>query len=95
MKLVALVVLVAVLAVSAWAWRHHPGRAAADEFASIWTRPWGKQLILDFFGLEAVLALWMLSDAATRGTWAPAIACIAAMPVFGSMSAALYWLLRA
>lgn len=95
MNLVALVVLVVLVSVSAWAWRRHPGRAAADEFAAIWTRPWGKQLILDFFGLEAVLALWMLSDAASRGSFTPAIACIAAMPIFGSMSAALYWLLRA
>jgi hypothetical protein len=43
----------------------------------------------------AVLALWMLTDAGSHGTWARAIACIVAMPIFGSMSAALYWLLRA
>lgn len=94
MKLAAVVVLVVVVAVTAWAWRRLPGRQAAEEFRAIWERPWGKQLMLDFFGLEAVLALWMIGDAASRGTWVSAIACIAAMPVLGSMSAALYWLLR-
>jgi hypothetical protein len=51
--------------------------------------------MLDFFGLEAVLALWMITDAMSAGTWVGAVICIAAMPIFGSMSAAAYWLLRA
>jgi hypothetical protein len=93
MTLVAWLVLLTLIAVSAWAWRRVPGRRAADEFTEIWQKPWGKQLMLDFFGLEAVLALWMLSDAAARGTWIAAVACCVAMPVFGSMAAAAYWLL--
>ena len=94
MTVVALAVLLILVAVSAWAWRQSPGRRAADEFREIWQKPWGKQLMLDFFGLEAILALWILSDASSRGTWGSAIACIAAMPIFGSMSAAAYWLLN-
>lgn len=95
MKAVALGVLVVLVFVSVWAWQLAPARKAADQFREIWRLPWGKQLLLDFFGLEIVLVLWMFVDAAARGTWVAAIACIVAMPVFGSMSAALYWLLRA
>jgi len=94
MTVVAVAVLITLVAVSAWAWRQAPGRKAASEFSEIWKAPWGKQLMLDFFGLEAILALWMLTDAHGRGTWVSAIACIAAMPVFGSMAAAFYWLLN-
>jgi len=94
MDLVALVVLLVVLVVTAWAWRQAPGRKAADEFMEILQKPWGKQVVLDFLGLEAILALWMLSDASQRGTWASAVACIVTMPVLGSMSAAVYWLLN-
>jgi len=95
MKAVALGVLVVLVFVSVWAWRLVPAQKAADQFREIWRMPWGRQLLLDFFGLEIVLALWMFADAAARGTWVAAVVCIVAMPVFGSMSAALYWLLRA
>lgn len=95
MNFVAMLVLVTLVSVSAWAWRLVPGRKAADQFKDIWNRPWGKQLMLDFFGLEIILALWMIRDAASGGTWVSAIVCIVAMPMFGSMAAAAYWLLRA
>ena len=95
MKLVALFVLVLVLSLSIWAWRLLPGRKASAQFLQIWTMPWGRQLIVDFFGLEIVLALWMIRDALSAGSWISAIACIGAMPIFGSMAAAVYWLLRA
>jgi hypothetical protein len=95
MKLIAVAVFLVMLSVSAWAWRLAPGRRAADQFVDIWRqRPWGKQFFLDFFGLEVMLALWMVADAASRGAWVLAGLCIAAMPIFGAMSAALYWLLR-
>jgi len=95
MDVLAVVVLGGVVAVSLWCWRLAPGTQAADQFVSIWrTHPWGKQFYVDFFGLQVVLALWMLADAATRGAFALAISCIIAMPIFGAMSAALYWLLR-
>jgi hypothetical protein len=94
MNAAAAVVLVVMIAVSIWAWRLRPGRQAADQFIDIWRLPWGRQLTLDFLGLEVILALWMLSDALAHGTWLSAVVCVAAMPVFGSMSAAAYWLLR-
>jgi len=95
MTFVALAVAVAWLLVSGWAWRVAPAGQAADQFIGIWRLPWGKQFYVDFFGLNAVVALWMLTDAAARGTWALAIACAVALPVFGAFSAALYWLVRA
>jgi hypothetical protein len=36
----------------------------------------------------------MVTDAAAHGTWILAIGCIVTMPVFGSVAAATYWLLR-
>src|SRR5262245_6942047 len=95
MTLAALAVIAAWVVVSVWAWRLGPGRRAADQFLEIWRGPWGKQFYVDFFGLQVVLALWMLGDAAARGAWPLAVACIAAMPIFGALPAALYWLLRA
>jgi hypothetical protein len=82
--------------VTIWAWRLEPGRGALAEFHRIWqTGPWGKQLNFDFSALELILALWMLSHAAANESWTLAIACVVAMPVFGAMPAALYWLLAA
>jgi hypothetical protein len=95
MDLVAAAVLVIVAGVSIWSWRLAPAKEAADQFIGIWrVRPWGKQFYADFFGLLIMLALWMLADAANRGSWLLAVLCVAAMPVFGAMSAAVYWLLR-
>ena len=93
MAFIAALVLVVMLPLSIWAWRLKPGRAAQAEFVAIWKiGPWGKQVIADFYALELVLALWMLSHAAAHQAWAVAIPCIVAMPVFGAMPAALYWL---
>jgi hypothetical protein len=96
MNAIAVVVLAGMLAVSAWSWWRAPAKAMANQFSGIWgVTPWGKQLMLDFFGLEVVLALWMLADAQRAdGSLATAVACIAGMPVFGAMAAALYWLIR-
>lgn len=94
MNAIAVVVLATMIAVSIWAWRLRPGSQAAEQFIDIWRLPWGKQLLLDFVGLEIVLAFWMISDAISHGTWILAVACMALMPIFGSMSAATYWLLR-
>jgi hypothetical protein len=92
---IAVFVLLGMATVSAWSWRAAPLRAMADQFKGIWgVTPWGKQLMLDFFGLEAILALWMIADAEARGSWLVAIACVVTMPLFGAMSAALYWLIR-
>ena len=96
MRLIAIATIVALSVMFGWAWRITPGRAAGDQFLEIWrTRPWGTQVILDFYALELVLALWMLSDAAARGAWWAATVCLAAMPIFGAVPAAAYWLLAA
>lgn len=93
MNLVAMAVLVVMLGISAWAWRKAPAREAADQFTGIWrVNPWGRQFYFDFFGLQIMLVLWMLADAMARGTWVWFAVCTVTMPVFGAMSAALYWL---
>lgn len=94
MTIAALVVVGAWLVVTVWAWLRAPGARAAEQFAGIWRLPWGKQLFVDFFGLEVVLALWMLSHAAGHGTMASAVVCIATMPLLGALSPAAYWLLH-
>jgi len=94
MSLVAVIVLLVLVPLTIWAWRRAPGRAAIAEFSAIWQNgSWGKQIIADFYGLEAILALWMLSHAMAHETLGLAIGCILAMPIFGSMAAAAYWLL--
>jgi len=96
MTAVAVGVLIVMIAISAWAWRQAPAKTAAEQFLGIWrVTPWGKQFYFDFFGLQIVLVLWMLTDAMTRGTYLLFALCTLAMPIVGAMSAALYWLLRA
>lgn len=93
MNALALVVLLAVASVSLWAFRRRPGRLVGDDFLHVWRfSPWGKQFLLDFCGLEVILALWMVSHGLAHDALPLAIACIATMPVFGAMPAALYWL---
>jgi hypothetical protein len=87
----AIVVLVCVAFVSVWAVRKSPDALA--EFASMWRRPWGKQVFLDFYGLEIVLLLWMIPHASESGSWVAFGLCAATMPFLGAMSAAAYWLL--
>ena len=96
MTALALGVLVTVAAVSVWALRLRPGRLAVADFAQVWgSSAWGKQLLVDFYGLEVVLALWMVRHAVTHDSLLQAVVCIVLMPVFGAMSAAAYWLLAA
>lgn len=93
MTIIASIVLVAFLAVTLWSLRD--GDKALGQFSAMFQmNPWGKQLFVDFYGLVAILALWICEDAATGGNWTLAIACIATMPVLGAGSAAAYWLLR-
>ena len=65
----------------------------AEQFGSIWTLPWARQVVLDFFGLEVVLALFMVTHAAGTGAWLVLIVCPALMPFLGTSAAAAYWLL--
>ena len=93
MDLVAIAVIAIVAGVSIWAMRLR-GAQAIDDFRAIWASgPWGKQLMLDFGGLEIVLVLWMVSHASQAGTWLWFAICALAMPIFGSMAAAAYWLI--
>jgi hypothetical protein len=94
MNVLALLVVAAWIGISLWAWRRAPRRQMPEQFLRIWELPWGKQFYVDFFGLEIVLALWMLTDASAHGTWILSLACIAAMPIFGALPAALYWLAK-
>ena len=90
----ALGVLLAVAAVSVWAFRVRPGRLAGEDFVHVWSfSAWGKQFLVDFGGLEVMLALWMISHATAHDSLGLAVACIVLMPVFGAMAAAGYWLL--
>ena len=87
--------VVALIGLFAWAWVRAPGEQALRQFQALWAiRPWGRQVIVDFYALEAVLAVWMLADAAARGGLAPAVILVAAMPVFGAIPAAVYLLVR-
>ncbi len=90
---IAALVLLTIGSATVWAFRRSPGWGFAEEFGSIRTLPWGRQVVLDFFGLEVVLALFMVSHAAGSGTWLALIVCLALMPIFGSSAAAAYWLL--
>jgi hypothetical protein len=93
MDLIAIAVILIVAGVSVWALRLRAAQAI-DDFRAIWANgPWGKQLMLDFGGLEVVLVLWMVTHASAAGTWLSFAICAAAMPIFGSMAAAAYWLL--
>lgn len=94
MNATAGLVLILYFAVTAWSLRS--GDKALAQFGGMWgTTPWGKQLFIDFYGLVAILALWMFQDASSNGgNWTLAIVCIATMPLLGAGSAAAYWLLR-
>jgi hypothetical protein len=93
MDIAALAVLVIVATVSVWALRRRPPAQALADFIEMWSRPWGRQVIVDFYGLELVLVLWMATHASEAGSWAAFGVCVAAMPIFGAMAAAAYWLL--
>ena len=94
MDVAALVVFLAVAVLSIWAWRQRPATHVVTVFGSIWqSGPWGKQLLVDFYGLEVVLVLWMATHAYEAGSWLIFGVCVATMPLFGAMSAAAYWLL--
>jgi hypothetical protein len=94
MNVIAAVVLVTVAAVSIWALRRRPGNLAGEDFVHVWSfSPWGKQFMVDFWGLEVILALWMVSHALQHDSLLLAMGCLVLMPIFGAMPAAAYWLI--
>ena len=89
--LVAVLVIAAVAVQTARAVRAQPD--ALQAIGALWrSGPWARQIFIDFYGLEIVLALWMLGHAAESGSFAPALICLLAMPVAGAMAAGAYWL---
>ncbi len=93
MTALAILVLVSVAAISIWAFVQRPGNLVGADFLHVWRfSPWGKQFLVDFAGLEIMLALWMISHALAHDSLLFAIGCLALTPIFGSMPAAVYWL---
>jgi hypothetical protein len=90
MNAAALVTVIVVALASVWALRRRLDALA--DIASIWKLPWGRQILLDFYGLEVVLILWMVSHAQANGTWLAFGLSAVTMPFLGAMSAAAYWL---
>jgi len=90
---IAALVLLTVGSATFWAFKRSPGLACLEQFGATWALPWGRQVMLDFFGLEVVLALFMVTHAAGTGAWLVLIVCLALMPFLGASSAAAYWLL--
>ena len=96
MDAIAALVLLAVASISIWAFRLRPGSLAVEDLRHIWSfSPWGKQILIDFYALETLLALWMVGHALAHDSLGLAIGCIALLPFMGAMPAAAYWLLRA
>ncbi len=94
MTAIALVVLIMVAAISIWAVSRRPGSLIGEDFVHVWSfSPWGKQFLIDFSGLEIMLALWMVSHALAHDSLVLAVGCIVLMPIFGAMPAAAYWLI--
>jgi hypothetical protein len=93
MTAAAIITLVFVLGLTIWA-ALRTGPDTLSQLGEIWnTDPWPKQVVGDFYGLEVILALWMLQHAALHETWWILIPCLATMPVLGATPAAAYWLL--
>ena len=88
---IAGLVLLMVGATTVWALK----RSAAgffDQAQTVWAMPWGKQFVIDFYGLEIVLALFMITHAMGSGSWLILGVCLLLMPFLGASAAAAYWL---
>jgi len=92
-KLIAIAVVVAYLVVTVQALRGRPGGLAAQDFLHVWRfSPWGKQFIVDFYGMEVVLGVFVVSHALANGTLTLALVCLALMPALGALPPAVYLL---
>jgi len=92
-EIVAIAVVLVYLAISTWALRARPGNLAAEDFLHVWRfSPWGKQFMVDFYCLEVVVGLWMVSHAMANDTLLLAVICLALMPILGALSPAVYFL---
>ena len=88
---IAALVLLAVASTTIWALVRSPA-GFFDQFQSMWAMPWGRQVVIDFYGLEVVLALFMITHAVGSGSWFVLVACLVLMPFLGASAAAAYWL---
>ena len=88
---IAGLVLLIVGSATVWAYRRSPG--FVEQFRSILALTWGKQVVVDFYGLQVVLALFMVTHALGSGAWLTLSVCLALMPFLGASAAAAYWLL--
>ena len=91
MDWIAALVGLIVASTTIWALRRSP-EGFFETFQTLWPMPWGKQIVIDFYGLEAVLALFMITHAMASGTWIAFAICIVLMPFLGATAAAAYWL---
>ena len=92
MSWIAVLVLITVASTTLWAVRRSPGASFFEEFQGMWAMPWGRQVVVDFYGLEIVLALFMISHAAGAGAWWALALCLTLMPFLGASAAAAYWI---
>ena len=92
MSWIAVGVFLIVTASTLWALVRHPS-GIVDLVFTMWERPWGKQVLLDFYGLEVILALFMVTHAMGTGTWLAVSVCLVLMPFLGASAAAAYWLI--
>ena len=90
---IAGLVLLIVGSATVWAYRRSPGSGLVEQFRSILALTWGKQVVVDFYGLQVVLALFMVTHALGSGAWLTLSVCLALMPFLGASAAAAYWLL--
>ncbi len=93
MTATAAATLIFVLSLTVWA-ISRTGPQTLTELGEIWrTGPWPKQIVGDFYGLEIILALWMIQHASLHETLWILIPCLVTMPLLGASSAAAYWIL--
>ena len=92
MNVAAALALLVVASATVWAIRKSPFGKMIEEFQAMLAMPWGRQVVIDFYGLEVILALFMISHAMGAGTWVALTVCLVLMPVFGASAAAAYWL---
>ncbi len=85
------VVLLTVASTTLWALKRSPA-GIVELVQFMWARPWGKQVLIDFYGLEVVLALFMVTHAMGSGAWLVLTVCLLLMPLLGASAAAAYWL---
>jgi hypothetical protein len=89
---IAAAVVITVATSMIWTLKSHAEQWRKQMY-DIWTLPWGKTVVIDSFGIEIVLAMFMISHAAGAGSWFVLVPCLVLMPLLGAIPAGLYWLI--